>query len=172
SLDGLRAELAALRGDAGAAADRAPGDAAPRRPGVGLSDVRLLVDRVRSGGLDVRLDLEEPAPQVGDEVDLVAYRIVQEALTNVLRHAGPEATARVRIRELRGRLLVEITDTGHGPPAGAVDEGSGISGMRGRAQELGGSVEVVPRAGGGVQVTAWLPLPVDPLPADPRRESA
>ena len=160
SLDGLRAELAALRGEAG------PADDAPRRPGVGLSDVRLLVERVRSGGLDVRLDLEEPAQQVGDEVDLAAYRIVQEALTNVLRHAGPDATARVRIRELRGRLLVEVTDTGHGPGEEAVDEGSGIAGMRSRAQGLGGSVEVVARAGGGMQVTAWLPLPTEPLPTD------
>jgi len=167
SLDGLRAELAALRGDAGSA-----DDGAPRRPSVGLSDVRLLVDRVRSGGLDVRLDLVEPARQVGDAVDLAAYRIVQEALTNVLRHAGPEATARVRIREQRGRLLVEVTDTGHGPTASALDEGSGISGMRSRAEDLGGSVEVATRAGGGVQVTAWLPLPTDPLPADTRMEPA
>jgi len=167
SLDGLRAELAVLRGDAGSA-----DDGGPRRPSVGLSDVRLLVDRVRSGGLDVRLDLEEPVGQVGDAVDLAAYRIVQEALTNVLRHAGPEATARVRIREQRGRLLVEVTDTGHGPATGALDGGSGISGMRSRAEELGGSLEVAPRAGGGVQVTAWLPLPAEPLPADTRMEPA
>jgi signal transduction histidine kinase len=167
SLDGLRAELAVLRGDA-AAAD----DAAPRRPSVGLSDVRLLVDRVRSGGLDVRLDLEEPDRHVGDDVDLAAYRIVQEALTNVLRHAGPGATAQVRIRELRGLLLVEVTDTGHGPDTGGMRQGSGITGMRSRAEDLGGSVEVVTRAGGGVQVTAWLPLPTDPLPADPHMERA
>ena len=167
SLDGLRAELAVLRGDAGS-----PGDSAPRRPSVGLSDVRLLVDRVRSGGLDVRLDLEQPEALVGDEVDLAAYRIVQEALTNVLRHAGPDATARVRIRELRGRLLVEVADTGHGPLAGTLTEGSGISGMRTRAEGLGGSVEVRVPAGGGVQVTAWLPLPTDPIPADSRMEPA
>jgi signal transduction histidine kinase len=167
SLDGLRAELAVLRGDKGSAED-----GAPRRPSVGLSDVRLLVDRVRSCDLDVRLDLEEPARQVGNEADLAAYRIVQEALTNVLRHAGPEATARVRIREVHARLLVEVTDTGHGPAAGDVHQGSGISGMRSRAEDLGGSVEVVARAGGGVQVTAWLPLPTDPLPADSPMEPA
>jgi len=166
SLDGLRAELAALRGDGGVAGD------VPRRPSVGLSDVRLLVDRVRSGGLEVHLDLEEPSRQVGDEVDLAAYRIVQEALTNVLRHAGPEATARVRIRELRDRLLVEVTDTGHGPATDGVDEGSGIAGMRSRAEGIGGSFEVVARAGGGVQVSAWLPLPAEPLSADARMEPA
>jgi signal transduction histidine kinase len=167
SLDGLRAELAMLRGDAGG-----DDDEPPRRPGAGLGDVRMLVERVRSGGLEVALELDEPDRPVGDDVDLAAYRIVQEALTNVLRHAGPEATARVRIRELRDRLLVEVTDTGNGPATAAMEEGSGITGMRSRAEGLGGSVEVVGRAGGGVQVTAWLPLPADPLTADSHREPA
>jgi signal transduction histidine kinase len=161
SLDGLRAELATLRGD-GAGDTSARGDAStPRRPSVGLADVRMLVERVRSGGLDVRLDLDEPGHPIGDDVDLAAYRIVQEALTNVLRHAGPGATARVRVREQRGRLLVEVADTGHGPGADGLAEGSGITGMRRRAEGLGGSVEVTARPGLGVQVTAWLPLAPD-----------
>jgi signal transduction histidine kinase len=158
SLDGLRAELATLRGDA---TDTRSDNGVPRRPSVGLADVRLLVERVRSGGLDVRLDLDEPDRAVGDAVDLAAYRIVQEALTNVLRHAGPDATARVRIREQRGRLLVDVTDTGRGPGDGGLGGGSGISGMRHRAHSLGGSLEVTARPGLGVQVTAWLPLAAD-----------
>jgi signal transduction histidine kinase len=162
SLDGLRAELATLRGDGSGGNGPGGGDAAtPRRPSVGLADVRMLVERVRSGGLDVRLDLDEPGHPIGDEVDLAAYRIVQEALTNVLRHAGPGATARVRVREQRGSLLVEVADTGRGPSADGLAEGSGIAGMRHRAERLGGSVEVTARPGLGVQVTAWLPLAPD-----------
>ncbi|MDQ4085576.1 MAG: sensor histidine kinase [Actinomycetota bacterium] len=158
SLDGLRAELASLRGDTTGTG----GEGVPRGPGVGLADLRMLVDRVRSGGLEVRLELEEPAEPVGDAVDLAAYRIVQEALTNVLRHAGPGATARVRVRVSRERLLVEVSDTGSGPAAGTLVEGSGITGMRQRAESLGGSVDVVPGPGRGVQVTAWLPLRLSP----------
>jgi signal transduction histidine kinase len=86
---------------------------------------------------------------------------VQEALTNVLRHAGPGATARVRVREQRGSLLVEVADTGRGPSVDGLAEGSGIAGMRHRAERLGGSVEVTARPGLGVQVTAWLPLAPD-----------
>jgi signal transduction histidine kinase len=149
SLDGLRAELAHLRGDVPAS----------RRPHAGLRDVPVLVDRVRSGGLDVRLDMEPPEAAVPEEVDVAAYRIVQEALTNVLRHAGSSAKARVRIREVRGQLLLEVTDTGNGSPVGEVVDGSGIAGMRERARRAGGSIEITPRAAGGVQLTAWLPLP-------------
>jgi len=158
SLDGLRAELAALRGDT--ADDESGPDVSPRAPRVGLADIDRLVQRVRSGGLDVRLERDEPTTPLSPEVELAAYRIVQESLTNVLKHAGPRATASVRVRLTRGRVLVEIADTGDGPPSGTVDEGSGIAGMRVRVQELGGSLEVVSRPGGGVQVTASLPATI------------
>jgi signal transduction histidine kinase len=147
SLDGLRAELAHMRGEVDPA----------HRPHPGLRDVSVLVDRVRSGGLDVRLEMTDHVPAVSDEVGAAAYRIVQEALTNALRHAGSSARAQVRISEVRGQLLLEVTDTGGGRPV-AVVEGGGIRGMRDRARRVGGSVEVMPRAAGGVRVTAWLPL--------------
>jgi signal transduction histidine kinase len=158
SLDGLRAELAALRGDA--PDDEAGPDASPRTPRVGLADIERLVQRVRSGGLDVRLEQDDPPTPLSPEVELAAYRIVQESLTNVLKHAGPTATAAVRVRLTRGRVLLEIADTGDGPPSGTADEGSGIGGMRARVQELGGSLDVVARPGGGVQVTASLPATI------------
>ena len=92
SLDGLRAELAHMRGEVDPA----------RRPHPVLRDVSVLVDRVRSGGLDVRLEIADHVPAVSDEVGAAAYRIVQEALTNALRHAGSFARAQVRISEVRG----------------------------------------------------------------------
>jgi signal transduction histidine kinase len=158
SLDGLRAELAALRGDA--AEDEGGPDTSPRTPRAGLADIERLVQRVRSGGLDVRLEQDDPTTPLSPEVELAAYRIVQESLTNVLKHAGPAATARVRIRLAHGRVLLDVSDTGDGLPAGKVDEGSGIGGMRVRARELGGSLEVLSRPGGGVQVTASLPATI------------
>jgi signal transduction histidine kinase len=168
ALDGLRAELAALRGEAVPGADGGASDAvrgeAPRRPGVGIADLPTLVERVRSGGLDVRIDLEQPERPPPAGVGLAAYRIVQEALTNVLRHAGTGATARVHVRQARGRLLVEVTDTGHGPPSGGLVDGSGIAGMRSRTAGVGGTLEVGARPGGGVQVRAWLPLEPEEVP--------
>ena len=146
SLDGLRAELAALRGQG------------RRRPGAALADLGTLVERVRSGGIDVTLDLTPPPADLPPETEAAAYRIVQEALTNVLRHAGRGAGATVRVRPVRGRLLVEVTDTGHGPPGGGPAAGSGITGMRERAARAGGTLEVTGRPGAGVRVRAWLPL--------------
>jgi signal transduction histidine kinase len=158
SLDGLRAELAALRGDT--TAEESAADASPRTPRVGLADIERLVQRVRSGGLDVRLELDDPTTSLSPEVELAAYRVVQESLTNVLKHAGPAATARVRVRLTRDKVLVEVADTGDGLPSGALDEGSGIAGMRARVRELGGSLEVASRPSGGVVVTASLPATI------------
>jgi signal transduction histidine kinase len=92
-------------------------------------------------------------PAVPPEVGAAAYRIVQESLTNVLRHAHTgEASVRV---ELDGALRVEVADRGSGPVAG--EGGSGIAGMRRRAESLGGRLEAGPRAGGGFLVSAELP---------------
>jgi signal transduction histidine kinase len=88
-------------------------------------------------------------------VDLAAYRVVQESLTNVVRHAGP-AAATVRVAYRPGQVVVEVSDDGPGPPA-AVEPGSGITGMRERVTAAGGHLEAGPRPGGGFRVIARLP---------------
>ncbi|HEY6747550.1 MAG TPA: sensor histidine kinase [Mycobacteriales bacterium] len=143
ALDGLRADLERLR---------SPGSAAARQPGPGLADLPVLLDRMRDGGLD--LDVSLPADAVvPPDVGAAAYRIVQESLTNVLRHAGTGA-ASVRVF-LDGALHVEVADRGR---AGPLEEGgTGIAGMRRRAESVGGSLTAGPRDGGGFLVRAELP---------------
>ena len=94
------------------------------------------------------------------EVDRAAYRIVQESLTNVLRHAGAEATAWVGIRRHGEELQVEVTDTGSGGAIPPDTVGRGIDGMRTRAEELGGALDAGPLNGGGFAIRARLPLSV------------
>lgn len=144
ALDGMRAELGLLRD---------PGGDGPRRPAAGLAEAPVLLQRIRSGGLTIVADLW--AGELPQEVDAAAYRILQESLTNVLRHAGP-ATARVSVARDGADLVVRVLDDGRA--AGAVAEGSGIAGMRARAARLGGTVDVGPRPGGGLAVVARLPL--------------
>jgi signal transduction histidine kinase len=147
SLDGLRSELAVLRaGTAGAA---------ERRPVPGLADLGVLVDRIRAGGIDVRLVVTGDEQDVPTEVGAAAYRIVQESLTNVLRHAQTDE-ARVRVAVSERELVVTVEDSGRG--AAADVEGSGIRGMRERAAALGGALEAQPAPRGGFAVRAVLPL--------------
>jgi signal transduction histidine kinase len=154
SLDGLRSELAQLRAGAG--------DAPERRPLPGPADLELLVQRVRDGGVDVRLEVTGPVAELPTQVGAAAYRIVQESLTNVLRHAGTDA-ASVVVRASDTALEVEVTDRGSGGSPGA--GGSGISGMRERAVALGGTLDAGPVAAGGFQVRAVLPL--SPVTSEP-----
>ncbi|HZB51437.1 MAG TPA: histidine kinase, partial [Mycobacteriales bacterium] len=130
ALDGLRADLDRLRAPAGGAA---------RRPAPGLADLPLLLDRMRDGGLRLDAELPEPDPvDLPPAVGAAAYRIVQESLTNVLRHAGADA-ATVVVRAADSQLEVEVVDRGSGGAPGA--DGSGIRGMRERAASLGGTLE-------------------------------
>lgn len=127
------------------------GDAAPRSPAPRLTDLPALIDVVRSSGLDVRLDLAE-TPPLPAAVELAAYRIVQEALTNVTRHAAARhATVSVGYD---GGVTVEVTDDGVG---GAAVPGNGIAGMRERATALGGTVTAEPLPDSGFRVVAHLP---------------
>jgi signal transduction histidine kinase len=126
---------------------------APKAPAPRLRDLEQLVDGVRGGGLAVRLDQEPEPPDVPAAVQLAAYRIVQEALTNVTRHAGASAVA-VTVG-YAGGVTIEVQDDGVG---GVPVSGNGLSGMRERATALGGSVEVGPVAGGGFLVRAHLPV--------------
>lgn len=127
-------------------------------PQPGLGDVRHLVDEARATGTPVEADLPDPVPEVPDGVGLAAYRIVQEALTNVRKHAGPSATVRVRVGVGRD-LEVEVRDDGRGAAAPSRDgPGLGLVGMRERAAVHGGTVEAGPAPGGGFAVSARLPL--------------
>jgi signal transduction histidine kinase len=124
-------------------------------PVPGLAALDLLLDHARHAGLDVRREVGgEPAP-VPAGVDLAAYRIVQEALTNVARHAAA-ASAVVRVHYGDGEVRVQVDDDGVGA-ADAVP-GNGIRGMTERAHRLGGTLWAAPRAGGGFTVSARLPL--------------
>lgn len=164
ALAGLRAEVEALRtgpvpGDRGEApGDRAEGGEGPRRPQPGLADLPALVDRMRSAGLPVTLDGPPSAVDVAPPVDLAAYRIVQEALTNVLRHAGPRASAWVTVRVAGDRLQIEVRDNGVGGPIDRTVSGHGLAGMRDRAASVGGELTAAPLHPAGFLVTASLPL--------------
>lgn len=121
----------------------------------GLDGLPRLAERVHGAGLPVDLRIE-PMDELPDELDAAAYRVVQESLTNVLRHAG-QARALVRIARENGGLLVEIADDG----AGSTDhsDGRGLTGMRSRIAALGGTLTAGPGSEGGFRVLARIPVP-------------
>ena len=151
------AELAALLGVL-----RDPTEAPARAPTPGLDDLESLVDGVRRAGLDVRLE-HRRGLTVPAAVGVAAYRIVQESLTNVVRHAGAGSSTVVTVTgNGHGALTVEIADDGRGAgPAGAAaprgHAGVGLTGMRERAVSTGGSLEAGPRPEGGFLVRACWP---------------
>jgi signal transduction histidine kinase len=142
ALESLRAEVEAL------------GDSSPLRPATGLEDLAALAERVRGAGLPVTVDAA--AGDLPTAVDHVAYRIVQESLTNVLRHGGADATAHVSLHRRDRVLEIEVSDTGRGGPL-SEPAGRGIAGMRTRVAALGGTLEAGPAARGFL-VRARLPL--------------
>jgi signal transduction histidine kinase len=138
-------------------------DADPVQPAPSLAQLDALVEGARQAGLPITLTVTGEAVPLPAAVDLAAYRIVQESLTNVIRHAGP-AVARVSLSYHPDELGIDVTDTGHAPkpapgyaPAGGA-AGHGLAGMRERAAAVGGTVQTGPRPGGGYQVTARLPV--------------
>ncbi len=131
---------------------------APRAPTAGLADLDALVERTRGTGLTVEVSGGDGLDGLPAGVDLAAFRIVQEALTNVVRHSGA-TRATVRLSRSPGSLMVQVDDNGHGPAGTGVDNGGrGLSGMQERARALGGSLEAGPRPGRGFRVHARLPL--------------
>ena len=133
-------------------------------PPLGLADVDDLAERLRRAGLDITVVRRGEAPEVPEDVGLTVYRIVQEALTNVLKHAGPAAvTVELALTHEQGadQLGVTVTDDGRGAsaaleaPPGA---GRGTAGMRERVAVLGGRLSVGPQPGGGFRVHATIPL--------------
>jgi len=164
ALDELRRVLSLLR------SDDEPGETGrPGEPGLalapvpGLTDLDGLTTLVQKAGTPVRVDLTGDVASVPPAAGLTAYRIVQEALTNVVRHA-PGATATVRVSIVPGGVRIRVTDTGApaGPvtaaeAGGAVAPGHGIVGMRERAAIFGGTLDAGPLPG-GFQVAAFLPV--------------
>ncbi len=126
-------------------------------PQPGLDQIESLVAQVRSAGLPASLSVEGEARAVPAGVALSAYRIVQEALTNTVKHAG-DASAQVRVRYSTEAVEVEIRDNGAGEAARNGGRGHGLIGMRERAALYGGTLEAGSDADGGFAVRAWLPF--------------
>jgi signal transduction histidine kinase len=147
ALDELRHLLGVLR------PETASGELSPQPS---LSQVHELVDQLRQTGMSISLTSDVPS-ELPVRVDLFAYRIVQEALTNVLKHGGVDAAAQVRVEEVDGHLDIEVTDTGTGASM-LPGSGHGIVGMQERAIVLGGTFDAGPRPGGGFRVRARLPI--------------
>jgi signal transduction histidine kinase len=130
-------------------------DAAELAPQPGLADLDALLEQVRTAGLPVTLETSGMPIPLGAGAELTVYRLVQEALTNTLKHAGADARATVRLRYDDSGIDVEVTDDGRGR-AHVSAGGQGLSGMRERAAVYGGAIEAGPRTGGGWRVHTRL----------------
>jgi signal transduction histidine kinase len=152
TLQEMRRLLGVLRDEDGARATA---------PAPGMADLDQLVDDVRRTGLPVELTVVGEADEVPDAVELSVYRLVQEGLTNVIKHAGP-AQATVTVRCTPGEVEVEVVDDGRGAAAAHRGDdgdggGHGLVGMRERVALWGGTLQAGPRSGGGFRVRATLP---------------
>ena len=138
---------------------RQEGEPAERTPTWTLARLEDLVSQAAAAGLVIQVETDGEARRLPFAVDVAAFRIVQEALTNVARHAGT-ATATVRVSYGDRDLLVEVDDDGRGlsPHGSGPGAGKGIVGMRERVAALGGDLQAGPRPGGGFRVRARLPL--------------
>ncbi|MET8764296.1 histidine kinase [Lentzea sp. NPDC004782] len=140
----LRATLEALRDD-------------DKTPPHGIDDVPALVQRARSTGLDAQLRIEGAPGDLPAAVARTAYRIVQESLTNIARHAAA-ATAKILIDYRPDALVIRVDDDGRANPGAATTPGVGLLGMRERVTALGGRLDAAPRDEGGFTVHAELPV--------------
>jgi signal transduction histidine kinase len=137
---------------------RAPDQETGRAPQPGISELPALTGSLRAAGLEVTLSIDGDHAALPPAVHVSAYRIVQEALTNVLKHAGP-ARAEVMVGCADSAVTIEVTDDGPGNPAPpALTGGQGLAGMRERVAVFGGDLRAGPRAGGGFTVCARLPV--------------
>ena len=153
SLTEMRRILGVLRSD---------DDVAELVPAPSLHDFGRLLQHCEEAGLPVDLQIEGEARQLPASLELSAYRIVQESLTNSLKHAGP-AEATVRLNYDPDALEVEVIDNGRGAAADTAPAGSGqgIVGMRERVEAFGGTLRIGPRLGGGYRVSARFPVGSD-----------
>jgi signal transduction histidine kinase len=153
ALSEMRSVLGQLRKASGKA-----GSGSAVAEATGLDRLSALRDAVGAAGTTVTVKVEgEPVPLPAD-ADHAAYRILQESLTNVLRHAGPGAAATIFLRYEPGRLVLTVTDNGtSASPEGSGVTGHGINGMRERAAAVGGTLTAGRKPGGGFEVTATIP---------------
>ena len=152
TLSGLRRMVTGLR-----RSDPEPGPGqAPLDPAPGLVGIERLAAVTLDAGVQVDVDWHGSRQPLPADIDASAFRIIQEAVTNVVRHAGT-GQCRVSISQQDGQLSIEVTDSGRG--GSGAGTGYGITGMRERAALLGGDFSAGPRPGGGFCVTARLPLP-------------
>jgi signal transduction histidine kinase len=149
TLSEMRRLLGVLRGEDG---ERA------HAPAPGLDDLEALAGEIRVTGVDVSLELTGDRSSVPPGIDLSAYRVVQEALTNVIKHAGKGVSARVSVGFLPDEVRIEIVDDGRGASAVASNGGHGLLGMRERVAVWGGDLSAGPRPGGGYRVAARIPF--------------
>jgi signal transduction histidine kinase len=153
ALRDLRATLSLLRNQ---------DDAAPTAPAYGLDALAGLVEQARSAGLRAEFELDVDGVTVPTAIAGTAFRIVQESLTNILRHANA-STARIQVRATQGSLDIDVADDGSAHPAGAdVAPGLGLRGMVERANAVGGRLDAGPRSEGGWLIRAALPLDGSP----------
>jgi signal transduction histidine kinase len=139
---------------------RESGSTAEYAPQQGLAHLEEMVGRLVDSGVPVQLAVRGDLEDLSHEVDLAAYRVVQESLTNVLKHAGAGASAEVDVLRSPSVLLVRVSDSGRGP--GDHDgRGNGIIGMTERVEVLGGTLYAGARSGGGFEVVASIPVGQD-----------
>ena len=150
SLREMRRLLDVLRTDDERAPDEPP-------PAAGVAGLEQLAEQVREAGLAVHLTVTGAAPGLDPGLDLTVFRVVQEALTNTLKHAGASAAA-VTLEFAVDGVRITVTDDGHGPSPGNDRLGHGLVGMRERVTLYGGTLRVGARSGGGFRVFARLPL--------------
>lgn len=147
SIDEMRRIVGLLRGESGASFGPTPS----------LSEIPEMVTKA---GDRITLEMPDELPSVPDSLGLAVYRVVQESVTNFLKHAGPTAEARVRVAVTSRAISVDVTDDGLGAQTHRVGpQGRGLVGMQERVQTMGGTFHAGPRSGGGYKVRAELPRP-------------
>lgn len=137
---------------------RESGSGAEYSPLQGLDHLDELVGRVQDSGVRVETTVRGDLTGLSREADLAAYRVIQESLTNALKHAGPDVQVEVDLLRSPTVLLVRVTDDGRGGAGTSDGEGNGLIGMRERVEVLGGSVHAGPRRTGGWEVVATIPV--------------
>jgi signal transduction histidine kinase len=159
ALDAIRQISGDALAQAGAALAvvRGTGAEAPTAT-AGLADLDALVASVRAAGVRVDLETDLDGRPVPEVIGATGYRVVQEALTNVMRHVGPAAHAQVRVRQVDDWLEIDVTDDGDGAAASARSPGHGLQGMAERVGAVGGEMRAGPGPGGAFTVHARLPL--------------